>query len=500
MLYSNKEVTVFKEFSWSDAFVSIKFIAFVIFVAISGFISVNLFIHLSNDSFDQYVMLSFALALELLKVYLLVRANTLMRVGLKQKAWVAYSIYAGSIIISIIASFGFTLTVLDRSLQESSSSPTAIQISQTQEEIQQYRDTIKMYQDSILTTQGQQKNVQDQAKAFADLQKQNVADGKPVSLRDFNPAITKLSNTISDYQTKIQDTNSRIPALNEKLLTLKGQLSKETESKKTTSNMFELMSSTLIGTFLEVKDSVIRLILLVLIAVLIEIGVVITSPSIEIDQKHIYHFLGEDLSKDEIDKIVSELFGSLKPVEPVEVQEIQIKKPRQPRRRKQNVVPPMVSDEPVVDELVQVPEPVQELPVEDTAPPIATQVVELEEDVPVVKEPSLKERKLNKKRYRAGIMSSVQKDELVEFIHALFKTDTHGVLLDRALAGERSRTTAAYIEPFFNILIAVQGKTGLPLIERVNTSVDGLTPIVYKPNYTKSYIISYLTEEIKGEN
>jgi hypothetical protein len=118
----------------------------------------------------------------------------------------------------------------------------------------------------------------------------------------------------------------------------------------------------------------------------------------------------------------------------------------------------------------------------------------------VVKEPSLKERKLNKKRYRAGIMSSVQKDELVEFIHALFKTDTHGVLLDRALAGERSRTPAAYIEPFFNILIAVQGKTGLPLIEQVNTPVDRLTPIVYKPNYTKSYIISYLTEEIKGEN
>lgn len=475
-----------KEFSWSDTFVWVKFVAFVIFVSLSAFISINLFMHLSSDPFDQYVMLAFAIALELLKVYLLIRANTLNRVGLKKKAWTAYGIYAGSILISVIASFGFTLTVLDRSIQESSSSPTAITLQQTKDEIQQHKDTIAMYQNSITTANDQIKQIKDQAQAFADQQKKNAAENKPVLTKDFNPAITKLSNIISSYQTKIQDESEKIPPLNEKSITLASKLATEVSDKKNTSNMFELMANTLAGTFLAIKEASIQLLLLILIAALIEVGIIICSPSITIDREHIYHFLGEDLSKDEIDKIKLELFGPdpeiEKPVDAVILQEPKRKRQARKKKEKEPIkeieVPEEVSLASTVDDIIKQleEEPKAEevlnqkqvedimsdyIPVEETPLEIKPEAILLDEDDQLktrpTKDPNFK--------YIAGTMTQPEMTHLLRFVDELFGDDPEGrTLIDKDIAAKRAEIPAVLTIDFFNILKKVIGKTGLPMI------------------------------------
>lgn len=450
--------------TWSGAFVATKYIAFVAFTAISSFISINMFMKLSTDPGDQWIMTTFAIALELMKTYLLIRANTLNHLKMKKQAALSYGIYIGSVFLSILASFGFTLTVLDRGLEKQTQSPTAIIYEQKVNEANLYANDIKDFTDRITSNQERQKGLDP----------------------TYTGAYNTLNKTIADYEAKKADKQAKLDAVNQEITDLKLKLANEKQVAHSTSNMFTLMSQTFADTMLKgITDNNIRMILLILISILIEIGIVITSPTVPIDRDHLNHFLGEDFTKEEIIAIKKLLYEEDEPIveEKIEsVQEKPIEPPRPPRKKpgpKPKIKFPLIED--LTDEVVEE----VKAPIVDTAP----------KEVPVVVENHPQEEmktrpKAEKKRYRAGNLSLAQKDMLVDFITELFNSGDDNRLMNHEIAASNSRTNPAYVKPFFDLLRGYKGKSGYTLIEEIDGSG------FYKANYTKDYIISYLTEEV----
>jgi len=444
-----------KEVSSSKVFVAVKYIAFVLFVALSSFISVNLFLHTASDPLDQWIMLTFAVTLELLKVYLLVKANTLMHLNLKGPAWTNYGIYIGSVLVSIIASFAFTLNVLDRSYTEVQASPTAIVIEQTKQQQLVYESDISSYKERIKTLQDQQKSL-------------------PAG---YTSSFNKLSDQIVSYEAKITEKQDLESKANEEIGKLQLQLIKEKQSSKSTSNVFQLMANTFDGTiFSFIKENTIRLFLLVLISILIELGIVITSPSIKIDKAHLIHFLGEDFSPDKIDEIRKKLYGE-------ENQAPVKKKPPQ-------IVKKKIEEEVVLNELVDEEEHKEEsILVEHTE-----EISEIVAPIVVENHPSetMKPRvKSEKKKYRAGVMTQSQVKSLQRFIEAMFSSNPP---LSKESAQQASGISSTYADAFFSWLLTIKGSSGLTLLEKIDSN-NGLYSI--KANYTKEYILSFMTEEIE---
>jgi len=454
--------------TWSGAFVATKYIAFIAFTAISSFISVNMFMKLSTDPSDQWIMTTFAIALELMKTYLLIRGNTLNHLKMKKQAAISYSIYVASVFLSILASFGFTLTVLDRGLEKQVSSPDAIVYEQKLNEEKLYESDIKDYSDRIESNQKRQ------------------AALDPTYTGAFN----NLNNVIKDYESKKADKHLKLDAVIKEITTLKLKLAEEKQLSHTTSNMFTLMSQSFSDTILHgITDSNIRMLLLILISILIEIGIVITSPTVPIDRDHLNHFLGEDFSKEDIAAIKKLLYDDTNLKEDLiennelaaKDEEVKVRKKPGPKPKIKFPLIENLADEALLEEV----------------DPMLTEIKASKTDVPVPiivenhPQEDMKTRpKINKKRYRAGNLSLPQKDMLVSFISELFKSNELGHLQNHLTAATSANITESYITPFFDLLKGYKGKTGYTLIERL----DGTDK--YKANYTEDYIISYLTEEV----
>lgn len=448
-----------KEISSSKVFVAVKYIAFILFVALSSFISVNLFLHTASDPFDQLVMLTFAVTLELLKVYLLIKANTLLHLELKYEAWLNYGIYIGSILVSIIASFAFTLNVLDRSYEQAQSSPTAIVLQQKIESISTYEADVLSYKERIATLQTQQKSLP----------------------QGYTSSFNKLSDQIVSYETKITEKQDAISKYNDEVGTLKLQQIKEKETTKSTSNVFQLMANTLKNTiFSFITENTLRLFLLTLISVLIELGIIITSPSIKIDREHLIHFLGEDFTPEKISKIRRKLYGDEEEVLAA------------PKKRVAKSTPKKEKISEVLEEPLQI---------EETEPILESEPISEEKEPEIVVEnhptSTMKARpKVEKKRYRAGIMTTSQVKSLEKFISSLFLLGKDNNLASKDQAQSASGVSETYATAFISWLLSIKGGSDLPLIQKMESD----NVLYYKANYTKEYIISYMTEELGEKN
>ena len=103
-------------FSVSTFFVAFKYIAFVGFTGISAILSVNMFSRLSSQPIEQFALVAVAVTLEFFKIFSIVRGNTLWRLKLRSQATRAYSMYTILAIVAVMASYGFTLTVIHRNI------------------------------------------------------------------------------------------------------------------------------------------------------------------------------------------------------------------------------------------------------------------------------------------------------------------------------------------------------------------------------------------------
>jgi hypothetical protein len=88
-----------------------------VFTLVSGYISVNMFTGLTEEIIGRSVLIATAVSIEILKIFLLIKANTLLKAFLKWEAFRNYALYALTVSLSILASFGFNLTLINRSVE-----------------------------------------------------------------------------------------------------------------------------------------------------------------------------------------------------------------------------------------------------------------------------------------------------------------------------------------------------------------------------------------------
>jgi len=463
----------------SDYFIAVKYSAFIIFVTISSFISINLFFSLSSDSFDKYTMLAFAVSLELLKVFILIKANTLMHLDLKSKAWQNYAIYIGSVLISIIASFGFTLGVLDRSVSSTVASKTAVILEQRTSTLETYKSMVSEFEARI-----------------GDLRNQQATTPST-----YSSTLSKLDTKIQQYEQKKSDIQLKQMDIQDEMSTLKQTLAEENNQNKNTSNVFLLMAKTFQGTLLEwLQENTIRIILLVLISIIIEIGIVITSPSVKIDEDHLIHFLGEDLSPDKIERIRNKLFG-IKKEELIEIKKVVSRKPRAKKEMpnpKEETAPSVETVETVVKEdsppVVTVYEEVEVSAVDQNNQPEAKVKVETVSEKEPPQKPEIKTRPDKTYNYVAGKMSQQKITHLLRFIDELFGEDQEGHYLNHPEQAEKlAEIPAGLHEEFFNCLKKVKGPTGLPMIVVAEINADtAIWSASYNLKVTKTHLSTLL--------
>ena len=459
----------------SDYFIAVKYSAFIIFVTISSFISINLFFSLSSDAFDKYTMLAFAVSLELLKVFILIKANTLMHLDLKSKAWQNYAIYIGSVLISIIASFGFTLGVLDRSVSSTVASKTAVILEQRTSTLETYKSMVSEFEARI-----------------GDLRNQQATTPST-----YSSTLSKLDTKIQQYEQKKSDIQLKQMDIQDEMSTLKQTLASENNENKNTSNVFQLMAKTFQGTLLEwLQENTIRILLLVLISIIIEIGIVITSPSVKIDEDHLIHFLGEDLSPDKIERIRNKLFG-IKKEELIEIKKVVSRKPRAKKEMpKPKEIPPIV--ETVVKEdsppAVVVYEEVEVSAIDQNNQPEAVVTIETVPEKDPPQKPAIKTRPDKTYNYVAGKMSQQKITHLLRFIDELFGEDQEGHYLTHPEQAEKlAEIPAGLHEEFFNCLKKVKGPTGLPMIVVAEINADtAVWSASYNLKVTKTHLSTLL--------
>lgn len=285
-----------KGFAVARIFIFFKYVAFAIFTIVSGYISVNMFIGLTEEVVGRTVLIAIAISIEILKIFLLIKANTLLKAGLKKEAFKSYALYALTVSLSLLASFGFNLTLIDRSVKELSAvnSETYIELQGTKS------------RQNILNTEID--SLGNQIVVF-----QERLDKIP---ENFTTAYRETSALITEYFNDQTEKRNELSALTLEITKLETVLAQEKASIRSTANMFTLMAESfaqlpLIGGVAG-SDNNLRMILLLIIAILIESGIILTSPSIPIDPEHIEHFLGGDLSLEQLEMVQEHLFKSTK--------------------------------------------------------------------------------------------------------------------------------------------------------------------------------------------
>ncbi len=100
-----------------------KLTAHVVLLAISGLLSINLFIQLAIDEISQVLLASMAGALEIMKIWLFVHAKYLFRkkedkvkrtINVRTAALFTFLLYLALALISTIASVGYSLTTVEK--------------------------------------------------------------------------------------------------------------------------------------------------------------------------------------------------------------------------------------------------------------------------------------------------------------------------------------------------------------------------------------------------
>lgn len=131
----------------------IRQIAFWILASLSAVLSVNLFIQFSDVWYIQIMFGLMGMALEMIKLYLLVLAKDhFMKGGMKNEltAVLQGSVYVGLAVISIVASVGFTLvSIEEQTMQfEQRQQVSNFRIDSIEQEIEDNRNQIRIIQEN----------------------------------------------------------------------------------------------------------------------------------------------------------------------------------------------------------------------------------------------------------------------------------------------------------------------------------------------------------------
>jgi len=447
---------------------TIKIIAFWLFFMVSAFLSVNLYINLAESNLEKGIMVAVSLALELLKIYSLVVANTSLYIATMYKlkyikeyiqglfgmffpikriknpeivsvrmrrskklrtARGLYVLYVGLASLSVAATFGFILVTVEKASRASIVVDNTDKISAELTKIES-RNRIIADNDKVIESYNQSIAILDPADPNTSWKRANIE----TRLKPYKESNQKLLN-------EIEVINSIILALKDE------QTSKQLETKKT---MYQL-----IGDTLGVSDRYVMFVLLILLAIGIEIGIVTTSPHMNVneddeDYKNLVNFVSR-LDYTSVNKAAEKK---------VNEEETPIEKPA-----KEYSLPVVKSTKEMA---VTKKEPIIE---KENKEPV---------DIPVPETPILEEKakKIEKTK------SSSTKEE--DYIKALFDNSGHSYLRDKMEAADMIGLPRINAVGIFDKLSRIKGDSGYSLIEfRRETGY-------WHPNYTSEYIINHI--------
>jgi len=447
---------------------TIKIIAFWLFFAVSAFLSVNLYINLAETKLEKGIMVAVALALELLKIYSLVVANTsqyiatlfklkyikeyiqgmfsirfpmkkikspeIVSVRLRRSkklrtARGLYVLYVGLASLSVAATFGFILVTVEKASRSSTVVDNTDKISAEQTKIDS-RNKIISDNDKVIESYNQSIAVLDPADPNTAWKRANI------------------ETRLKPYKESNDKLLKEIEVINNTILLLKDeQTTKQLETKKT---MYQL-----IGETLGVSDRYVMFFLLILLAIGIEVGIVTTSPHMNIneedsDYNNLMNFVARldytpinRAAQKEVENEVEESNDTVKKVK-------DYGKPLTPKK----VEPKVEEVAPKLDKIVK------EVDIQE---PVST-ILKEEEKKPEPPKPTKEE----------------------EYIRSLFNNSGHSYLRDKMEAADLVGLPRVKAMEIFDKLSKVKGDSGFSLIEfRRETGY-------WHPNYTSEYIISHI--------
>lgn len=273
--------------------VTIRSIAFIIFCGISVAISLNMFLSLAFSFFEKIVFFLASIGIEGAKIYYVTTAPLYSKAGRKGRARLQYVLYGVGAIIAIIASYGYiTTTVM---------ATDAIATAQSgAEEIANIEKDISLIDTQIQDISNKQKeeraNVKNDA-AIIDkqikIQIDDIDKGKPdeVALNTWNWQIsvknkeieafkkqkTALLDKLDSFEKQSSMDLESFRTKRENLVTSKSEFAKKDASvlsdKKT--DMFTNIGSSF---GFNIPGKVVMAIVLILVALMIEIGIISTVP------------------------------------------------------------------------------------------------------------------------------------------------------------------------------------------------------------------------------
>ena len=158
--------------------------------------------------------------MEALKVFTLVRANTLWHINVRKAAIRAYFMYGTLAIMAVLASYGYTLTVVNKTIEASYHSTVQIQIDTAQSELTLLNEQIGTIEQQI----------------DAAIQRQRDTP------YDFVTAWNKITDQINSLESQKQDLINKRIALSRELGQFNIDLVEEKAQSESTVTMFSLMA------------------------------------------------------------------------------------------------------------------------------------------------------------------------------------------------------------------------------------------------------------------
>lgn len=267
----------------SRLFIILKYLAFTALTAVSMLLSINMFANLSSEPQESLLLSIISLSMEFLKIFQLVKGNTLWKLQLKKQAIKAWGLAFILTVLSIFASYGYNLVIINRGIETASNSDIQLQI-----------DSNRM-EEALL---GEQVDLLTEQIAGATQRQKDTPFDYITAWKQITAQINELSGTKGEFVTSQM-------ALNKEYTRLTIALNKAKAESNVTSNMFDLMAVSF-----HIDVNLLMLILLLTISILIEIGIISSSPAIPIDKKHLHHLLDEFASSADFDKVAGTLHES----------------------------------------------------------------------------------------------------------------------------------------------------------------------------------------------
>lgn len=330
--------TVGEVFHGGGTFVWLKYIAFICFSVVSLLLSLNMFYQLSDTTLERQILIAVAISIEFLKIYELVRANTLYYMRKKFLAFKAYMLYGVLAILSVSASYGFTLSVVQRSVQKVEITSTSVSLDAKLEEKARLDADLKRLDTEIADYTARIATADREASDWNAKLAAAIAQNMDASSTQYKAIVTQVNRADANRTSISRAATSAIATLtasrtktNDKLTAITAEIgalsvTRNTEEQAVTSSvtMFALMAEALKPLFKGITEVSLRLYLLLIISILVEAGIISTSPSLVITEKHLKHFVRDFESKGArrffldtfMEKVFNKIFPALPPPAP----------------------------------------------------------------------------------------------------------------------------------------------------------------------------------------